>query len=123
MQAPTLQLKRIYEAPTKKDGLRILVDRLWPRGLTKQKASLDHWLKDLAPSTELRKWFHQDIKRWPEFKIRYLQELKTNTSSVTEALNLLKSKPRTTLLSANKNKTQNHATLLKDFLEEKLKGE
>ena len=62
-----IKLKRVYESPAKEDGTRILVDRLWPRGLTKQKASVDIWLKEIAPSTELRKWFHHDPEKWKEF--------------------------------------------------------
>ena len=70
-------VKRIYEEPSSKDGTRILVDRLWPRGLTKEKARVDLWLKEIAPSTELRKWFGHDAGKWAEFRRRYLDELKT----------------------------------------------
>src|SRR5690242_12409563 len=73
-----LRLKRVYEPPTKNDGKRILVDRLWPRGLTKEKAKIDLWLKNIAPSTELRKWFDHDPDKWKDFKKRYRQELKNN---------------------------------------------
>jgi uncharacterized protein YeaO (DUF488 family) len=73
-----IRIKRVYEQPDKHDGRRILVDRLWPRGLTKERASVDLWLKDIAPSTELRKWFDHDQGRWEEFKERYLAELKAN---------------------------------------------
>ena len=67
-----IKIKRVYEQPDKNDGMRILVDRLWPRGLTKEKAGVDLWLKDIAPSTELRKWFNHDPDKWDEFKKRYL---------------------------------------------------
>ena len=70
-------IKRVYEEPADGDGTRILVDRLWPRGLTKEKARVDLWLKEIAPSTELRKWFGHDPKKWAEFQRRYLEELKT----------------------------------------------
>jgi uncharacterized protein YeaO (DUF488 family) len=73
-----IKIKRVYENPSKEDGMRILVDRLWPRGLTKQKAAIDLWLKEIAPSTELRKWFAHDPKKWTEFRKKYLQELKEN---------------------------------------------
>jgi len=71
-----VRIKRIYEKPDKQDGFRILVDRLWPRGFTKEKAVVDLWLKDIAPSTELRKWFNHDPGKWDEFKKRYFDELK-----------------------------------------------
>jgi uncharacterized protein YeaO (DUF488 family) len=73
-----INLKRVYETPIKEDGTRVLVDRLWPRGLTKQKAKIDLWLKDIAPSTELRKWFGHDPEKWTEFKKRYQKELTKN---------------------------------------------
>src|SRR5664279_2622978 len=85
MQQPEnyrFRIKRVYELPDKHDGRRILVDRLWPRGLTKEKASIDLWLKDIAPSTELRKWFGHNPDRWEEFKERYLAELKGNSEQI-----------------------------------------
>src|SRR5919112_1032150 len=82
----TIKIKRVYDAPAKDDGTRILVDRLWPRGLTKQKAAVDLWLKEIAPSTELRKWFAHDPKKWTEFRKKYLQELTENK----EQLSILK---------------------------------
>ena len=77
-----IRIKRVYEQPDKNDGRRILVDRLWPRGLTKGKACIDLWLKNIAPSTELRKWFGHDKSRWVEFKERYLAELKGNSEQI-----------------------------------------
>src|SRR6266513_3056731 len=77
-----LKLKRAYELPHKDDGTRILVDRLWPRGLTKEKAEVDLWLKDIAPSTELRKWFGHDPNKWAKFKTRYRAELRENEEQV-----------------------------------------
>ena len=74
----TIRLKRVYEAPSKADGTRILVDRLWPRGLSKEKAHVDLWLKEVAPSTDLRKWFAHDPAKWAEFQTRYHAELKQN---------------------------------------------
>jgi len=71
-----IQLKRVYEKPSSKDGLRVLIDRLWPRGMTKERAAVDLWLKDVAPSTELRKWFGHDPAKWKEFQARYRKELK-----------------------------------------------
>jgi uncharacterized protein YeaO (DUF488 family) len=78
-----VRIKRIYEAPSEQDGKRVLVDRLWPRGLTKERAAVDLWLKDIAPTTELRKWFAHDPARWPEFQERYREELKANVAPVS----------------------------------------
>src|SRR3954471_16283807 len=77
-----IQLKRVYEKPSRKDGLRVLVDRLWPRGLTKERAAVDLWLKDVAPSTELRQWFGHDPAKWKEFQARYRKELKEKKDSL-----------------------------------------
>jgi uncharacterized protein YeaO (DUF488 family) len=85
-----IQLKRVYEKPSRKDGVRILVDRLWPRGLSKEHAAVNLWLKDVAPSAELRKWFGHDPSRWSEFQSRYRKELRQNK----EALELLKQKSK-----------------------------
>jgi uncharacterized protein YeaO (DUF488 family) len=78
-----LKIKRVYEQPVKGDRKRILVDRLWPRGLTKEKASVDLWLRDIAPSTKLRQWFGHDPKKWKEFKKRYREELKSNKEQIS----------------------------------------
>jgi uncharacterized protein YeaO (DUF488 family) len=77
-----LKIKRVYEKPDNKDGMRILVDRLWPRSLTKERASIDLWLKDIAPTAKLRKWFGHDPGKWKEFRKRYNEELKKNTDQV-----------------------------------------
>lgn len=109
-----LKLKRVYEAPHKDDGTRILVDRLWPRGLTKEKAKVDLWLKEIAPSTELRKWFGHDPKKWRRFRERYRTELKDHT----DQLRLLKSKKGTvTLIYGARDQEHNEALVLKEFLE------
>jgi uncharacterized protein YeaO (DUF488 family) len=111
----TIQLKRVYEAPSKEDGTRILVDRLWPRGLTKEKACVDLWLKEIAPSTELRKWFDHDPAKWAEFKARYKFELKNNA----QQLALLKkeaAKGKTTLLYGAKDEQHNEAVVLLQLL-------
>jgi len=110
----SLQLKRVYEKPDSKDGLRILVDRLWPRGLTKEKAAVDLWLKDIAPSTELRKWFGHDPEKWKEFQKKYLKELKDNKDVVTVLNERLKKGP-VTLLYAAKDEVHNEAKVLKDY--------
>ena len=105
----------MYEQPDKEDGRRILVDRLWPRGLTKAKASVDLWLKDIAPSTELRKWFGHDPAKWTEFKTRYHAELKENDEPVA----LLKAeiaKGIVTLVYGAKDEEHNEAVVLQEFL-------
>jgi uncharacterized protein YeaO (DUF488 family) len=111
-----LKLKRVYEAPRKDDGTRILVDRLWPRGLTKEKAKVDLWLKEIAPSTELRKWFGHDPKKWRSFRERYETELKDHA----DQLKLLKSKVKegtVTLMYGARDQEHNEAVVLKQFLE------
>jgi len=111
-----LNLKRVYEAPHKDDGTRILVDRLWPRGLTKEKAKVDLWLKEIAPSTELRKWFGHDPKKWRSFRKRYETELKDHADEIK----LLKSKVKegtVTLIYGARDQEHNEALVLKQFLE------
>jgi uncharacterized protein YeaO (DUF488 family) len=111
-----IRLKRVYEEPSQKDGLRILVDRLWPRGLTKERAAVDLWLKDVAPSTELRKWFGHDPAKWKPFQARYRKEL----DEKQDALDLLKQKSEghtVTLLYGARDEEHNEATVLKDVLE------
>lgn len=110
-----LFIKRIYDLPSDDDGFRILVDRLWPRGVSKEKAKIDLWLKEIAPSNELRKWFGHEPGKWVEFKRRYFDELKNNS-----AVNLLRDymkKGRVTLLYSAKDEKYNNAVALKEFLE------
>ena len=109
-----IQIKRVYEKPDVKDGFRILVDRLWPRGLTKEKAAVDLWLKEIAPSTELRKWFAHDPEKWKEFQKKYLKELKENTEAVDTLKEHLK-KGTITLLYGAKDEAHNEAEVLKDY--------
>ena len=114
------QIKRAYEPPASADGLRILVDRLWPRGLSKEAAAIDEWLKDIAPSAELRRWFGHDPERWAEFKARYRRELSSAQRSA--ALERLRDAARTrrsvTLLFAARDTTHNHASVLLEVLNE-----
>jgi uncharacterized protein YeaO (DUF488 family) len=112
-----IRIKRVYEKPDEKDGFRILVDRLWPRGLTKEKAAVDLWLKDIAPSTELRKWFNHDPDKWKEFKKRYLNELKENKDVVAVLKDHLRHKT-VTLLYAAKDSDHNEALVLSNLFEE-----
>ena len=108
-----IRIKRVYEPPDKHDGRRILVDRLWPRGLTKENADIDLWLKDIAPSTELRKWFGHKPDRWEEFKEQYLAELKSNS----EQIRLLKQeldKGIVTLVYGAKDERYNQAVVIQE---------
>jgi uncharacterized protein YeaO (DUF488 family) len=109
-----INLKRVYEKPTKEDGIRVLVDRLWPRGLTKQKANIDLWLKDIAPSTELRKWFGHDPEKWKEFRKRYQKELKENKEQI-EILKEQQKKGTVTLVYGAKDEEHNEAIVLKEL--------
>jgi uncharacterized protein YeaO (DUF488 family) len=119
----TVRLKRIYDLPEGRDGARVLVDRLWPRGVTKSAAALDAWLKDVAPSHELRKWYHAHPAQWEKFRKEYLKELSSDTArqALGELYDLCASKRRLTLLFASKSIDQNHALILKGLLEGKRK--
>jgi uncharacterized protein YeaO (DUF488 family) len=112
-----LFLKRVYEPPAKDDGLRVLVDRLWPRGVKKDEAAVDLWLKDIAPSPELRRWFGHVPRKWQEFSRRYRAELSGKASEI-ETLRKRVGRARVTLLYGAKDTEHNQAVVLKRFLEE-----
>ena len=115
---PRISLKRVYDAPASSDGTRVLVDRLWPRGLTKEEAHVDEWLRDLAPSNELRKWFHAHREKWAMFRQKYLQELRgSGAAEVLATLSDLVSTHHVTLLFASKDTHQNNAVVLKEVME------
>lgn len=117
-----IQCKRIYDEYSEDDGVRILVDRLWPRGISKEKAKLDYWLKEVAPSNELRKWYHHDVEKFADFQARYKAELKQGVQK--EAFDELKEvvssgeKDVITLLYGAKDETHNQAIILKGLLEQ-----
>jgi uncharacterized protein YeaO (DUF488 family) len=113
-----LKIKRVYETPDKNDGKRILVDRLWPRGLTKEKAKVDLWLKDIAPSTGLRKWFGHDPKKWRSFRGRYQTELKHHAVQL-KVINSNVKVGLVTLVYGARDQDHNEAIVLKQFLEGK----
>jgi uncharacterized protein YeaO (DUF488 family) len=113
-----IQLKRVYSPVEKDDGVRILVDRVWPRGISKAKLQAEVWLKDVAPSTELRKWFSHDRAKWQEFKERYFSELQKNPEAVNKLLDLAQ-KQQVTLLFAAKDTEYNHAVALREYLRSK----
>ena len=111
----TINLKRVYASPAPSDGTRILVERLWPRGLSREKARVDAWPRDVAPSTELRKWFGHDPDRWPEFRRRYHAELQTKPESLAELAALLDQGP-VTFVYGSREERYNAAVALRDYL-------
>jgi uncharacterized protein YeaO (DUF488 family) len=117
-----VHVKRIYEPPARSDGTRILVDRLWPRGVARAEASLDAWIKDVAPSDTLRRWYSHDPEKWPEFRARYIAELKHNPAVVELQDRAAKSKTLT-LLFAAKDNLRNNAMVLQEFLTDRAAGE
>ena len=113
--AAAVRIKRIYEPASPEDGARLLVDRVWPRGITKEAAALTMWIKEVAPSTALRKWFGHDPARWPEFHRCYLDELAANTPAVDRIRDYIEA-GRTTLLYAAHDPAHNNAVALADYL-------
>ena len=112
-------LKRVYDPPSPRDGARVLVDRLWPRGVSKERAKLKLWLKDVAPSDELRKWYHARPTQWPKFREKYLEELSSpEATAALDTLHRLATTGKTlTLLFGSRNVDQNNATVLKELLD------
>ncbi|MGM5056070.1 DUF488 domain-containing protein [Rhizobium indicum] len=110
-----VKLKRAYETPTADDGIRVLVDRLWPRGIKKSEAAIDHWLKELAPSTDLRKWFGHDPARWVEFRRRYMAEIEEHGDEL-DRLRALMAEGTVTLVYSAHDETHNDAVVLEEML-------
>lgn len=112
-------LKRAYDPPSRSDGKRFLVDRLWPRGKTKDALQLEAWLRDLAPSNQLRKWYHARPAQWPAFRKRYLEELNSPEAmaALEQLYNAITPGKRVTLVYGSKNDTQNNAVVLKELIE------
>ena len=113
-----IRIKRVYEPPAKNDGYRILVDRLWPRGLSREKAELDEWLKEIAPSEQLRKWYSHDADKWAEFKAQYLLEL-ADKEDLVQAIMEKAGANHVTLVYGTKETERNNAVALKEFIESK----
>ncbi|GAB3550938.1 DUF488 domain-containing protein [Noviherbaspirillum agri] len=113
--AATIKVKRAYEAASEADGVRILVDRIWPRGISKDELRLDYWAKDVAPSNELRKWYGHEPQKWEEFRERYFAELRANSEGVRALIDRLGS-GTATLLYGSKEHEINNAVALRDFL-------
>jgi len=116
-----IQTKRAYEPTSETDGARILVERLWPRGIKKEALSLDTWLKDVAPSTELRQWFQHDPAKWHEFRKRYSRELEENPEPWQQLLSRAR-RGKLTLVYSSHDEEHNNAVALRQFLERKLKS-
>jgi uncharacterized protein YeaO (DUF488 family) len=114
-----VRLKRVYEPPEEADGTRVLVERLWPRGLARDRARIDLWLKDIAPSPSLRRWFHHDPARWTEFQRRYREELAGREPLVAQLLDLA-SHGDVTLVFAARDLQHNSARVLQEYLEQRL---
>ena len=112
-----IKLKRVYEQAKPSDGFRVLVDRLWPRGISKEEAHIDEWLRKIAPSTELRKWFGHDPEKWPVFQRRYRAELKAKTGSLEQLLADAAGRD-ITLINASREQRYNNVTVLKEMLKE-----
>ena len=113
----SISIKRIYEMPESTDGTRILVDRLWPRGITKAEAKIDLWLKEAAPSTELRKWFGHDPARWHEFRERYFKELEANQDAVRALESAIQGRETATFVYGAKDREHNNALALLEYLQ------
>jgi len=114
-----IQTKRVYDKPARTDGFRVLVDRLWPRGLTKEKARVDLWMKEIAPSDELRKWFHHEEQNWNEFVKRYKAELAKKKDVLRELKKLSEERETMTLLYGSRDQKQNQAVVLAEVLKSK----
>lgn len=110
-----IKTKRVYDDPDPSDGYRVLTERLWPRGVSRERAALDRWLKGIAPSHELRKWFDHDPQKWEEFRGKYRQEL-YGSDSVEEMLEILRSHETVTLVYASRDQQHNSTVELKNFL-------
>lgn len=111
-----IKIKRIYEKNSPDDGFRILIDRLWPRGVSKDAAHVDLWFKEIAPTDNLRKWFSHDPKKWEAFKKKYIKELKENNPSLEKIKDLKKEHKNITLIFSAKDKQHNNAVVLSEFL-------
>jgi uncharacterized protein YeaO (DUF488 family) len=115
-----IKIERIYDNPKGNKSFRILVDRLWPRGLSKEKVRVDRWQKDIAPSNTLRKWFGHDEKKWDKFKHKYFKELDKNNDAVNTIIRMTQGQDLITLLYGAKEKRFNNAVALKEYLEERI---
>ncbi len=113
-----LFVKRVYAAPAARDGCRVLVDRLWPRGLSKERAAVDHWFRELAPSNELRRWYGHDPEKWNEFRNRYRAELDADPAALEPLLRLMETENTVTLLFGSREEKFNNAVALAEILQD-----
>lgn len=111
-----IAVKRVYDDPSPEDGFRVLVDRLWPRGVSRERAHLDLWLKEVAPSTELRRWFHHEAPLFDEFRERYTAELDASPDAVAQLRDLVRTHPVVTLLVGARDPELNQGSVLRDYL-------
>lgn len=111
-----IEIKRIYDDPSDEDGTRVLVDKVWPRGMSKEEARLDEWWKEVAPDDDLRQWFDHDTDKWSDFKKKYREQLKDQKSEIREFLDKLDKRKRLTLLYGAKDEKHNQAVVLKSYL-------
>ncbi|MGC8597752.1 MAG: DUF488 domain-containing protein [Thermocladium sp.] len=114
-----IKIKRIYDDAQDSDGFRILVDALWPRGLSKERARIDYWARDIAPSDTLRKWFNHEPSKWDEFKVRYWNELDSKLDHVKELMRIINEKDKVTLLFSAKDRERNNAVALLEYIRSK----
>jgi uncharacterized protein YeaO (DUF488 family) len=112
-----IRLKRVYDPPSEEDGFRILVERLWPRGISKEKAKVDLWLKDAGASTTLRVWFGHDPEKWDEFRERYFKEIRGKSEIIQELIEIIQQRPVVTFVFGARDTEHNNAKALKEFLE------
>lgn len=117
----SIRLKRAYDAPARNDGYRVLVDRVWPRGVSKEEADIDEWRKDIAPSPELRKWFKHDPEKWPLFEQRYFQEIDADPARAQPLIERARD-GRLTLVFGAKDREHNNAVALKHYIEQQIAG-
>lgn len=113
-----IKLKRIYDDYSKNDGYRILIDRLWPRGISKERAKVNLWIKEISPSNELRRWYHDNLQKTKQFETKYKRELKDSSESLEEIKNKIRGKKTITLLYASKDPKPAHAIILQQMLKE-----
>lgn len=116
-----INIKRVYEDWEESDGYRILVDRLWPRGVSKEKAQLDVWIKEIAPTDELRKWFGHEAPKWDEFKRKYITEIKENNKGQVQLIDAVTGQKKVTLLFGAKDQEHNQAVVLQEWLENEIR--
>jgi uncharacterized protein YeaO (DUF488 family) len=115
-----IRIKRIYEPASEADGFRLLIDRLWPRGISKEKAKIDLWLPNISPSAELRKWFNHEPEKWLEFQSRFLEELKEKNELIEEITTIINNNSTVTFLFAAKNEQHNNAVVLQQYFSKKI---